>query len=68
MKNNVVNELNANGKMKKKMNISNKINSKFVVIVGEDEEKSNILTIKNLDEATEEKVNMDDLIKYLKGK
>lgn len=62
--NNFTTELITNGKMKKKMNIANKINSKFVIIIGEDEVENNILTIKNLDEAKEEKVNLNDITKY----
>lgn len=60
--NNIVCELITNGKVKKKMNIANKIGSKFAVIVGEDEVKSEILTIKNLDKAIEEKVKIEDVV------
>jgi histidyl-tRNA synthetase len=61
---NVVCELISNdGKVKSKMNIANKINSEFVIIVGEDEIKSEILTVKNMDSADEEKVSVNDLFK-----
>ncbi len=63
--NNIICELITNGKVKKKMNIANKINSKFAIIVGEDEVKNEILTVKNLEEAKEEKIDLAEIVKYL---
>ncbi len=63
--NNIICELITNGKVKKKMNIANKINSKFVIIVGEDEIKSELLTIKNFNEVKEERINLNEIVNYL---
>jgi histidyl-tRNA synthetase len=51
--------------MKKKMNIANKIGVKYAIIVGEDEVKSNIVTIKNLDEGNEKMVVVGNVIDYI---
>ena len=48
------------------MNIANKINSRFAIIVGEDEVKNNQLTIKNLDKGVEEKIGVVGLVEYLR--
>jgi histidyl-tRNA synthetase len=62
----IVCELVSNdGKVKSKMNIANKINSEFAVIVGEEEVKNGILTVKNMDNSDERKVNINDLLKLL---
>ena len=55
------------GKMKKNMNVANKINAKYTIIIGDEEIKSNILTVKNLDEGKEDKIVSDKLIKFLKN-
>ena len=51
--------------MKKKMDNANKILSKFVVIVGEDEVKNNKINLKNLDNGNEESINLSKLINFL---
>lgn len=64
--NNINTELVYSNNMKKKMNITNKIKSKFVIIVGEDEVKNNILTVKNLDNGEENKIDYQKLIEFIK--
>lgn len=63
--NNITTELVYSNNMKKKMNIANKINSKYAIIIGEDEVNNNILTVKNLDEGIENKVNIDNIIDFI---
>ena len=60
-------ELISFGKMKKNMNTANKINAKHTIIVGDEEIKNGILTIKNLDEGRESKIISSELIKFLKN-
>ena len=47
------------------MNMANKIGVKYAIIVGEDEVKSNVLTVKNLDEGKEEKIAINDVVNYI---
>ena len=70
LKNNLLNnsvktELIYANNMKKKMNLANKIGVKYAIIVGEDEVKSNVLTVKNLDEGKEEKIAINDVVNYI---
>lgn len=58
-------EMHTYVKMKKKMDNANKILSKFVVIVGEDEVKNNKINLKNLDNGNEESINLSELVKFL---
>ena len=71
LKNNLLNnsiktELVYANNMKKKMNIANKIGVKYAIIVGEDEIKSNVLTVKNLDEGVESKIEIKVIINFIK--
>lgn len=52
-------------KMKKQMNYANKKGIPYVVLVGEDEMNSGLLTVKNMNEGTQDKVSLVDLIKQL---
>lgn len=65
--NNINVELISLGKMKKNMNVANKINAKYVVIIGDEEIKNGILTVKDLDEGVENKVARDKIIEFLKN-
>ena len=62
LNNNIKTELIYANNMKKKMNIANKIGVKYAIIVGEDEVKSNVLTVKNLDEGKESKVEIGEVV------
>ena len=44
---------------------ADRLNSKFVIIIGEEEIKTNVATIKNNHEKTEEKIEFDKLVEYL---
>lgn len=65
LNNNIKTELVYANNMKKKMNLANKIGVKYAIIVGEDEVKSNVLTVKNLDEGKEEKIAINDVVNYI---
>ena len=41
-------------------------NSKYIIIIGEEEEKTNIFTIKNNSTKNEYKINKKDIINFLK--
>ena len=54
-----------NAKMKKQMTYANNKGVQYVVLVGEDEIKSGILTIKNMESGEQSNWNIADLIKEL---
>lgn len=72
---NVTNNLRMNGfkvdmdylnrNIKSNFKQADRLNSKFVIIVGEEEIKTNVATIKNNHEKTEEKIEFDKLVEYL---
>jgi len=55
-------------KMKKQMNYANKKGIPYVVLVGEDEMNSGLLTVKNMDDGSQSNVNVVDMIKLLNPK
>lgn len=60
-------DLNTSGKqMKKQMNYANKREIPFVVLVGEEELKANLFTLKNMSTGRQEKLNLSDLLSRLK--
>lgn len=72
---NVTNNLRMNGfkvdmdylnrNIKSNFKQADRLNSKFVIIIGEEEIKTNVATIKNNHEKTEEKIEFDKLVGYL---
>jgi histidyl-tRNA synthetase len=52
-------------KMKKQMNYANKKSIPYVVLVGEDEMNSGLLTVKNMNDGTQENVTLVDLVKKI---
>lgn len=54
-------------KMKKQMNYANKKNIPFVVLVGEDEINSGLLSVKNMKDGSQSNFNLADFIKLLKS-
>jgi histidyl-tRNA synthetase len=54
-------------KMKKQMNYANNKGIPYVVLVGEDEMNSGLLTVKNMNDGTQENVTLVDLIKKIKA-
>ena len=60
-------DLNTSGKqMKKQMNYANKREIPFVVLVGEEELKANLFTLKDMSTGRQEKLNLSDLLSRLK--
>ncbi len=55
-----------NAKMKKQMNYANKRNIPFVVLVGEEELKNNVFTLKNMTTGDQDKVDLESLVSMLK--
>ena len=51
------------GKIGKRMEIANKMNAKFAIIVGDNEISLGVLNVKNMDLGSEEQIKFDDLIK-----
>ena len=54
-------------KMKKQMTYANKKGIPYVVLVGEDEMSSGLLTVKNMNDGTQSNLSSIDLIKKLKA-
>lgn len=54
-----------NRNIKSNFKQADRLNSKFVIIIGEEEIKTNVATIKNNHEKTEEKIEFDKLVEYL---
>ena len=52
-------------KMKKQMTYANNKGVQFVIMVGEDEMKSGVLTIKNMESGEQKNLNITDLIQDL---
>ena len=67
LKNNVTVELVYANNMKKKMNIANKIDSKYTIIVGDEEVNSGVLTVKNMDKGIESKVTVEKIFDFVNG-
>ncbi len=62
---NIRTDISHSGNMKKKLQNANKINSKYVIIIGEEEVKSSKLKIKNLYSGIQEEVSFDNLKYFL---
>jgi len=56
------------GNFKKQMKRASQNNSRFVVIIGEDEMKNGEVSVKDFDNSTEQKVKQELLVHYLEGK
>ena len=54
-----------NRNIKSNFKQADRLNSKFVIIIGEEEIKTNIITIKNNKEKSEEKIQLKNIINYL---
>ena len=53
-------------KMKKKMKYADKWNIPFVVIIGEEERKSSLYTLKDMESGEQRKLTIDELVKFIK--
>jgi len=70
---NAIKQLRANGitaemypssaKMKKQMNYANKRKFPFVILVGSEEMDNNVFTVKKMDDGTQQKLNLEELVK-----
>ncbi len=49
------------------MKKANKINAEYVLILGEDEQKENVVTLKKFSTGEQEKYSLDEVIKIVKG-
>lgn len=54
-----------NRNIKSNFKQADRLNAKYIIIIGEEEIKTNTITIKNNKEKTEEKINIDNIIDYL---
>ena len=50
------------------MKEANKLNSKYAIIIGDDEIISNQLTVKNMDDGNQETINIDNIESYFNSK
>jgi histidyl-tRNA synthetase len=57
-----------NRNLKNNFHQADRLNSKYIILIGEEEVKNKILTIKNNISKTEEKISYDNVIDYLKGR
>ena len=74
----LVNDLRMNGfnvdmdymdrNIKSNFKQADRLNSKYIIIVGEEEMKTNILTIKNNEDKSEQKIKKENIIDYLDSK
>lgn len=55
-----------NKKIKAKFKYADKLNIPYVIVIGEDEIKSGMFTIKNMQEGTQEQMKIEDIIEKLK--
>ena len=53
-------------KMKKQMNYANRRHIPYVVLVGEEEVKAKLFTLKNMESGEQQKVQLDALLEILK--
>ena len=49
------------------MKKANKINAEYVLILGEDEQKENVVTLKKFSTGEQEKYSLDEVIEIVKG-
>ncbi len=53
--------------MKAQFKLADRLNAKFIVIIGEEERKTLVYTVKNTELKTQEKINKNEIIKYMRG-
>lgn len=53
-------------KMSKKLNYANKIKIPYVIIIGEEETSTGLLTLKNMETGSQEKVKLDEIISKIR--
>ena len=53
--------------MKQKFKYANRINVPYVLVLGEDEEKNNLVTLKNMQEGSQDTITIDECINRIKN-
>ena len=53
--------------MKQKFKYANRINVPFVLVLGDDEEKNNLVTLKNMQEGSQDTISLDECINRIKN-
>ena len=53
--------------MKAQFKLADRLNAKFIVIIGEEERLSSVYTVKNTELKTQEKINKNEIIRYMRG-
>jgi len=53
--------------MKQKFKYANRINVPFVLVLGEDEEKNNLVTLKNMQEGSQDTITLEECINRIKN-
>ncbi|MFQ6739379.1 MAG: histidine--tRNA ligase [Alphaproteobacteria bacterium] len=59
--------LDTDKKFKNQIEYANKISAKFSIIIGDDEVKNKVVTIKNMTDGTQQTLSISDAIKLIKG-
>jgi len=54
--------------LKQQFKLTEKLNPKFIIIIGEEERENNIFTIKDTQNNTQEKVKKENIVSYIKSK
>lgn len=54
--------------LKAQMKYANKINAKYVTVIGEDEITNNKIKVKNMENGSEEEIQLSKLVEYMKSK
>jgi histidyl-tRNA synthetase len=54
--------------LKAQMKYANKINAKYITVIGEDEINNNNIKVKNMENGTEEEIQLSQLLEYMKNK
>lgn len=54
--------------LKAQMKYANKMNAKYVTVIGEDEINNNIIKVKDMAKGQEEEIQLDQLVEYMKNK
>ena len=66
--NNIPIEMDYNSiSMKAQFKLAERVNAKFIIIIGEEERNTKIYSVKNTENRTQERVKLEDLVKYIRG-
>ena len=66
--NNIPIEMDYNSiSMKAQFKLAERVNAKYIIIIGEEERNTKIYSVKNTENRRQEKVKLEDLVKYIRG-